>query len=37
MVNGKLIVRDAKILTLNPALVMQKAAEYRVKIGASLK
>jgi 5-methylthioadenosine/S-adenosylhomocysteine deaminase len=37
MVNGKPIVRDAKILTLNQALVMQKAAEYRAKISASLK
>jgi 5-methylthioadenosine/S-adenosylhomocysteine deaminase len=37
MVNGKPIVRDAKILTLNAAQVMAKAAEYRVKISASLR
>ena len=37
MVNGKPVVRDAKILTLNQALVLQKAEEYRAKISASLK
>ena len=37
MVNGKMVVRDARILTLNAAQVLQKAAEYRAKIGASLK
>jgi 5-methylthioadenosine/S-adenosylhomocysteine deaminase len=37
MVNGKPAVRDAKILTLNAAQVMAKAAEYRAKISASLK
>ena len=37
MVNGKPVVRDAKILTLNAAQILQKAAEYRVKVSASLK
>ena len=37
MVNGKPVVRDSKILTLNQALVLQKAEEYRAKISASLK
>jgi 5-methylthioadenosine/S-adenosylhomocysteine deaminase len=37
MVNGKPVVRDSKILTLNAAQVMAKAAEYRAKISASLK
>jgi 5-methylthioadenosine/S-adenosylhomocysteine deaminase len=37
MVNGKPVVRDAKILTLNQPLILQKAAEYRDKIKASLK
>jgi 5-methylthioadenosine/S-adenosylhomocysteine deaminase len=37
MVNGKAVVRDAKILTLNQPLILQKAAEYRDKIKASLK
>jgi 5-methylthioadenosine/S-adenosylhomocysteine deaminase len=37
MVNGKPVVRDAKILTLNAAQILQKAEEYRVKIRASLK
>jgi 5-methylthioadenosine/S-adenosylhomocysteine deaminase len=37
MVNGKPVVRDAKILTLNAAQILQKAAEYRAKISASLK
>jgi len=37
MVNGKLVVRDAKILTLNEPLILQKAAEYRDKVKASLK
>jgi 5-methylthioadenosine/S-adenosylhomocysteine deaminase len=36
MVNGKPVVRDAKILTLNQQLVLQKAEEYRAKIKASL-
>jgi len=37
MVNGKPVVRDAKILTLNEAQILQKAAEYRAKVSASLK
>jgi 5-methylthioadenosine/S-adenosylhomocysteine deaminase len=37
MVNGKPVVRDAKILTLNEAQILAKAAEYRAKISASLK
>ena len=36
MVNGKTVVRDAKILTLNATQILQKAAEYRVKVSASL-
>src|ERR1035441_1223396 len=37
MVNGKPVVRDARILTLDEAQILQKAAEYRVKVAASLK
>jgi 5-methylthioadenosine/S-adenosylhomocysteine deaminase len=37
MVNGKVVVRDARILTLDEKLVLAKAAEYRAKISASLK
>jgi len=37
MVNGKPVVRDARILTLNAVQILQKAAEYRAKITASLK
>lgn len=37
MVNGKPVVRDTKILTLNQQLVLQKVEEYRVKIKASLR
>ncbi len=37
MVNGKVVVRDAKILTLDEKLVLAKAAEYRARISASLK
>jgi hypothetical protein len=37
MVNGKVVVRDARILTLNQQLVLAKAAEYRARISASLK
>jgi len=37
MVNGKPVVSDGRILTLNEAQILQKAAEYRVKISASLK
>ena len=37
MVNGKPIVRNGKILTLNQTEILQKAAEYRVKVSASLQ
>ena len=37
MVNGKPVVRDAKILTLDEAAILAKAEEYRVKVSASLK
>jgi len=37
MVNGKMVVRDAKILTLDERMVLAKAAEYGVKIRASLR
>jgi 5-methylthioadenosine/S-adenosylhomocysteine deaminase len=37
MVNGKPVVRDSKILTLNQQQILQKAEEYRAKISASLK
>ena len=37
MVDGKQVVRDAKILTLNAQQVLAKAAEYRAQISASLK
>jgi 5-methylthioadenosine/S-adenosylhomocysteine deaminase len=37
MVNGKAVVRDAKILTLDEAAILAKAEEYRVKVSASLK
>ncbi len=37
MVNGKPVVRDARILTLNAVQILQKAAEYRAKVSASLK
>src|ERR1022692_706360 len=37
MVNGKPVVRDARILTLNAAQILLKAAEYRAKVSASLK
>ena len=37
MVNGKVVVRDAKILTLDEKQVLAKAAEYGIKVGASLK
>jgi 5-methylthioadenosine/S-adenosylhomocysteine deaminase len=37
MVNGKVVVRDSKILTLNEPQILAKAAEYRAKISASLK
>ena len=37
MVNGRPVVRDARILTLDEKQVLAKAAEYRAKVSASLK
>jgi len=37
MVNGRPVVRDAKILTLDEAQILAKAAEYQAKVRASLK
>src|SRR3984885_2797643 len=37
MVNGKPVVRDGKILTLDEAAILAKAEEYRVKVSTSLK
>jgi len=37
MVNGRPVVRDGKILTLDEKAVMAKAEEYRAKISASLR
>jgi 5-methylthioadenosine/S-adenosylhomocysteine deaminase len=37
MVNGKPVVRDARILTLDEGAILAKAEEYRVKVSASLK
>jgi len=37
MVNGKPVVRDAKILTLDESAILTKAEEYRARISASLK
>jgi 5-methylthioadenosine/S-adenosylhomocysteine deaminase len=37
MVNGKPVVSDGRILTLNQAQILQKAIEYRIKVSASLK
>src|SRR5581483_8763083 len=36
MVNGKPVVRDGRILTLNEAAILAKAAEYRLKVSNSL-
>ena len=36
MVNGRVIVRDRKMLTLDPAAVMAKAVEYHAKVAKSL-
>jgi hypothetical protein len=36
-VDGKPVVRDSKILTLNQTEILKKAAEYRAKVSASLK
>ena len=37
MVNGKPVVRDAKILTLDEGAILRKAAEYGAKVKESLK
>jgi len=37
MVNGKPVVRDGMILTLDERQILRKAAEYRLKVSASLK
>jgi 5-methylthioadenosine/S-adenosylhomocysteine deaminase len=37
MVNGKPVVRDGQILTLDQELILAKAAEYGMKVKASLK
>jgi 5-methylthioadenosine/S-adenosylhomocysteine deaminase len=37
MVNGKPVVRDSKILTLNESQILAKAAEYATRVTASLK
>ncbi len=37
MVNGKSVVRDGKIQTLDEAAILAKAAEYRMRVSASLK
>jgi 5-methylthioadenosine/S-adenosylhomocysteine deaminase len=37
MVNGKPVVSDGRILTLDEGAVLEKAEEYRAKIAASLK
>ena len=37
MVNGKPVVRDRQLLTLDLKQVLAKAAEYQVKVQASLK
>jgi 5-methylthioadenosine/S-adenosylhomocysteine deaminase len=37
MVNGKPVVEDGRILTLNEAQILQKAMEYRAKVSASLR
>ena len=37
MVNGKPVVRDARILTLDQKAILAKAHEYQAKIAASLR
>jgi 5-methylthioadenosine/S-adenosylhomocysteine deaminase len=37
MVNGRPVVRDGRILTLNQAAILAKAAEYRDKVRVSLR
>ncbi|MGD0435630.1 MAG: amidohydrolase [Bryobacteraceae bacterium] len=36
VVNGRLIVRDGRSLTLDPAVILAKAREYQAKVAASL-
>jgi hypothetical protein len=36
MVNGRLVVRDRRVLTLDQALVLKKASAWREKISASV-
>ena len=37
MVNGKPVVRDGKILTLDEGQILRKAEEFRAKVSASLQ
>lgn len=37
VINGKLIVRDRRVLTLNSAAILAKAREYRAQVQASLE
>jgi hypothetical protein len=37
MVNGKPVVRDGQILTLDERTILAKAAEYGVRVRASLR
>ena len=37
MVNGKVVVSDARIQTLDERAILAKAAEYRLKVSASIK
>jgi len=37
MVNGRTVVQDGKILTLNQGQIVQKAEEYGIKVAASLR
>jgi hypothetical protein len=37
MVNGRLLLRDRRPLTLDPARILAKAAEFGLKVRRSLK
>lgn len=37
MVNGRMIVKDRRVLSLNPSVIIAKAKEYQKRISASLK